>query len=325
MRAVFVFAVLCFSVLAQAPAAGKKRVAILDFDYATVHSGVAAIFGTNVDVGRGIADILVDRLVKDGTYSVIERKALAKILAEQNFYNSDRADATSAAKIGRLLGVETIIIGSITQFGRDDRQQSVGGGVFSGAASRYGLGRVGARQSKAVVAINARMVSVDTGEILTVASGTGESKRSGAMLGGAGGSGGTGAGGAIDMSSSNFGATILGEAVHAAVTQLSGQLAAGSGKIATRVVAISGAVADVSGNTLVINVGSRAGVKVGDRLKVFGGGREIRDPSTGKVLRRVGQTEGDLVITEVDETSSVGTYTGPGPVKVGDTVKSASQ
>ena len=29
----------------------KKRVAVMNFDYATVHSTVAAIFGSNVDIG----------------------------------------------------------------------------------------------------------------------------------------------------------------------------------------------------------------------------------------------------------------------------------
>src|SRR5690242_15095490 len=82
----------------------KKRVAVMNFDYATVQSGVAAIFGSNQDIGKGIADLLVDRLVADGVYSVIERKALDKIIAEQNFSNSDRADANSAAKIARILG-----------------------------------------------------------------------------------------------------------------------------------------------------------------------------------------------------------------------------
>jgi Skp family chaperone for outer membrane proteins len=36
-----------------ASAQQKKRVAVLNFDYATVQSGVSAIFGTNVDVGKG--------------------------------------------------------------------------------------------------------------------------------------------------------------------------------------------------------------------------------------------------------------------------------
>src|SRR5437870_1767790 len=108
------------------PAQQKKRVAVMNFDYATVQNSVSAIFGTNQDIGKGIADLLVDKLVNDGTYSVIERKALDKILAEQNFSNSDRADATSAAKIGKVLGVDAIVIGSITQFGRDDKKTSVG-------------------------------------------------------------------------------------------------------------------------------------------------------------------------------------------------------
>ena len=119
----------------------KKRVAILDFDYATVHTHVAAIFGTNVDVGQGIADLLVDRLVTSGVYSVIERKALDKILAEQNFSNSNRADPSSAAQIGRVLGVDTIIIGSITQFGRDDKSTNIGG--FGSVTGRFGIGGVG--------------------------------------------------------------------------------------------------------------------------------------------------------------------------------------
>src|SRR5215472_14697403 len=113
---------------AGAEAQQKKRVAVMNFDYATVQSGVAAIFGTNQDIGKGIADLLVDKLVAGATYSVIERKALDKILAEQNFSNSDRADANSAAKIARILGVDAIIIGSITQFGRDDKKTDVGAG-----------------------------------------------------------------------------------------------------------------------------------------------------------------------------------------------------
>lgn len=65
----------------------------MNFDYATVHSSVLSIWGADQDIGKGIADILVDKLVNTGQYSVIERKMLDKILAEQNFSNSDRADA----------------------------------------------------------------------------------------------------------------------------------------------------------------------------------------------------------------------------------------
>src|SRR5882672_1608855 len=112
---------------APAPTARKKRVAIFDFDYATVRTNSAALFGSDIDIGKGIADLLVKNLVTDGTYSVIERKALDKILAEQNFSNSDRANPASAAKLGKLLGVDAIIVGSITQFGNETKNLKIGG------------------------------------------------------------------------------------------------------------------------------------------------------------------------------------------------------
>lgn len=194
MRCRWMVAALVFVCLpaAWSQTSQKKRVAVLNFDYGTVRSGVAAIFGTDVDVGTGISDMLVEKLVEGGAYSVVERKALDKVLAEQNFSNSDRADPASAARIGRLLGVDAIIVGSITQFGRDDRQLGLGG--FGRAISRWGLGGTSVRSAKAVVAVTARLVNVETGEILAVAIGNGESKRSGTSLLGAGGGGGDGGG-----------------------------------------------------------------------------------------------------------------------------------
>jgi curli biogenesis system outer membrane secretion channel CsgG len=301
----------------------KKRVAIMDFDYATVQSNSAAIFGTNMDVGKGISDLLVDRLVTTGVYSVIERKALDKILAEQNFSNSDRADANSAAKIARILGVDAIIIGSITQFGRDDQSTSVGGGAIGGVTRRFGIGGVARKESKAVVVVNARLIDTSTAEILAVASGKGESQRSGTSLLGAGGSSGTAAGGALDMKSSNFAATILGEAVSQSISQLASQLDQNATRLPTVKINVQGLVADATGGTLIINVGTRSGVKVGDRLQVTRKVREIKDPATGKVLRSVEDQLGVVTITEADEQSSVGVYAGASPAKVGDVVKTA--
>ena len=125
-----------------APVGRKKRIAIFDFDYATVQTVSAAAFGTNVDVGKGITDLLVKYLVQDGTYSVIERQALDKIVSEQNFSNSDRANPNSAAKIGKLLGVDAIIVGAVTQFGNDTKTTNVGGA--GGGFGEVGGDEVGA-------------------------------------------------------------------------------------------------------------------------------------------------------------------------------------
>ena len=128
------------STTAPAHAGRKKRVAVFDFDYATVQSYSSAMFGTNVDVGRGISDLTVKYLVQDGTYSVIDRKAMDKILAEQNFSNSDRANPNSAAKLGKILGVDAIIVGSITQFGNETKNTNLGGA--GGNWGGYGLGDI---------------------------------------------------------------------------------------------------------------------------------------------------------------------------------------
>src|SRR3970282_2083039 len=149
----------------------KKRVAIFDFEYGTVRSGVAALFVTDVDGGKGIGDLIVKRLVQDGTYSVIERKALDKILAEQNFSTSDRANPASAAKIGKILGLDAIIIGSITQFGGENKNTKVGGagGGFGG----FGIGGFSKKSSKVIVTLDAGIVDNDHRGVFARADGRG--------------------------------------------------------------------------------------------------------------------------------------------------------
>ena len=315
------YLLLFVAVLTTVQAQTKKRVAVMNFDYATVRSGVAALFGSNQDVGKGVSDMLVDRLVGDGVYSVIERKELDKIMNEQNFANSDRADASTAAKIGRVLGVDAIVIGSITQFGRDDKKNDVGGGAVSKGLGKIGIGGVQRTKATAVVQLTARMIDTSTAEILASTQGRGEESRTGTGILGAGGSNAGLAAGALDMRSKNFGDTILGVAVNKAVTEVALGLEQKAGALPVTVVAIEGLVADVSPDgTLIVNVGSKAGVKVGDTLQVKRYGREIRDPASGKVLRRMEDLLGTMTVTEVDAGSAVGKYAGATPPKVGDAV-----
>jgi curli biogenesis system outer membrane secretion channel CsgG len=306
---------------AAAPQGPKRLVAVMNFDYGTVKTVVASIFGTDQDVGKGITDLMVQKLVTDGKYRVIERAALDKIIAEQNFNNSDRADPSSASKIGRILGVDTIILGSITKFGRDDKQiGGVGGGHSGWTGAIAGMGK---KESKAVVAITARLVNTTTGEILASVTGNGESSRSGLMLGGGGGTGYSGGGGAFDMSSSNFSQTILGEAVNKAVTDCATQLDAAAGTLPIIKATYSGVVADVSGNTLIINIGNKVGVRVGDVIQVSRPVRTVKDPTTGKVLKTVTNQLGTATVTDVDSDSATATYSGATPPKVGDVAASS--
>src|ERR1039458_2613374 len=172
----FAAALAVLPAYAQTAPTRKPRVAVLDFDYATVQSYSSAMFGADVDIGKGITDLLIPNLVKDGTFSVIERQALDKLMTEQNFSNSNRADPATAARLGKLAGVDAIIIGGITQFGNETKNQNVGGG--GGGWHGFGVGGIGHSNSKANVAINLRVVNVVTGEFLSVAYATGQSSRS---------------------------------------------------------------------------------------------------------------------------------------------------
>ena len=305
------------------PQGRKKRIAIFDFDFATVQSASAAAFGQNIDVGKGISDLLVKYLVQDGTYSIIERKALDKVLAEQNFSNSDRANPASAAKLGKLLGVDAIVVGSVTQFGNETKNTGVGGG--GGGWGGFGVGGFHHKDSKAIVNVDARIVNIDTAEILGVASGHGESSRSSTSLLGGGGHWSGWGGGAVDFGSSDFQQTILGEAVKNSVEQLSKGLIDDNSKVEVRTVVVNGLVAAVDGGQVILNVGAKAGVKVGDQLSVERVTREIKDPATGQVIRRMSAPVGVVRVTDVDEISAVAAPVSGAGFKVGDAVKTVTQ
>ena len=297
---------------AAAFAQQRSRVAVLDFEFASIQRW----WEGNWDIGGGIADMIVEELVKDGTYSVIERTRLDAILAEQDFSNSDRADPLSAAAIGRILGVDAIVIGSVTQFGMEREGRSLGG---LGRLTRGLVNRVGQQRGKAAVQLTARMVNTDTAEILASGEGEGRSDRSGLLLAAGGG---TPLGWAsLSMTGSGYRETILGEATEAAVGQLSEQLAGSADRITARVISVSGLVADVDGATLVLNVGSAAGVKVGHTLRILRVTRTVTDPATGAVLREITQELGQVRIDDVDAGSSIGTVITGSGVEVGDRVR----
>jgi len=203
----------------------RPTIAILNFDYGTVQKWWS---GTQ-DIGAGVSDLLVDELVNDGTFRIIERKRLDAIMAEQDLAQSERADpsAKTLVQIGKLLGARYVVTGSVTKFGTEQSQKSVSGG---GWGSGFGIGSVGTSKGKAHVAIAARIIDTTTGEIMASAKGEGTSKRSGLLLAGAGG-GAAGGLGQIHFGSSEFRDTILGEATDVAVKQTAAKLIAAKSRL----------------------------------------------------------------------------------------------
>lgn len=219
-------AALC--VIGGAPLAAQNNrptIAVLSFDYGSIQHW----WSGNEDIGAGISDLLIDELVNDGGFRVIERKRLDAIMAEQNLAQSDRSDpsAKTMTQIGKLLGARYLVTGSITKFGTENSNKSIGGG---GWGSKFGVGNVGTSKGKANVAIATRIIDTTTGEIIASAKGEGTSKRSGLLLAGGGG-GAAGAVGRIEMGSSEFRDTILGEATESAVKETAAKLIAAKSRL----------------------------------------------------------------------------------------------
>jgi hypothetical protein len=126
----------------------------------------------------------------------------------------------------------------------------------------------------------------------------------------------------VDFGSSNFQNTIIGEATKAAVDQLTANLIADASKVTVRTIKVDGLVAAVDGGQIILNVGAKAGVKVGDQLQVLRVTKEIKDPSTGQVIRRLTTTIG---ATDVDDASSVCVPVSGSGFQEGDRVSSETQ
>lgn len=307
---------LSFGTAPQAQASLKRRVAILPFEYGAVTSQV----GT-VDVGKGITTLLITNLVNDGTYSVVDRQMLDSILKEQNLSVSDRADPATACKIGKILSVDAIIVGTVTQFGFESHNTNVGGAASYATSyipyvGGLPLGGLGVRKSKARVAIDARVIDINTTEILGAVHGAGESKRGGVSLF-------SGAG--LDFGSNDFATTIAGEATMQAVDAIGGQLTALAAKIpdnqSLAAANVVGKIADVTGSQVIVNIGKNNGLLVGDHLQVDRPYKTVKDPETGKILKELTNTIAVITLSDVDKDSSTGNISQGAGVKVGDCVK----
>jgi len=156
---------------------------------------------------------------------------------------------------------------------------------------------------------------------VAVADATGQSMRTSKSFAGFGmGSGGFGFGG-MDFTTSGFLETIIGEATDASISQLSKDLIAANRAVGVRRRAVDGLVAHVKGSSVVLNVGSKAGVHAGDVLAVERVTEVVRDPATGEVIRRLTSKVGELRVTQSDELSSECEVMGGVEVRVGDVVR----
>lgn len=108
---------------------GRKKIAIIEF---------SDLDGNVTQFGQFLAEELITRLFTSKKFEVIERQLLNKVLEEHKLSLSGLVDPSSARELGRLLGVDAIVSGTITDLGTS-------------------------------LKINARLISTETGEVFAVA------------------------------------------------------------------------------------------------------------------------------------------------------------
>jgi curli biogenesis system outer membrane secretion channel CsgG len=126
-------------------ASNKPRIAVLELKNKAdnqwwYHGGAAAA-----------QDVFVTELVKSGKFRVVEREQLEALMKEKGLTLSGDVDPSTAIRVGKLLGVNYLLTGAVTEYGNTNVGGG-GGGVFAG-------------KKKFVAALNARLIDTSTGEI----------------------------------------------------------------------------------------------------------------------------------------------------------------
>jgi curli biogenesis system outer membrane secretion channel CsgG len=228
----------------------KKRVAVSRFEDRA---------GTGYNhLGEGVADMLVTALVKSNKFFVLERQELEKVLGEQKLGESGLVTAETAPKLGKLLGVELLVVGSVSEFGTKESQVSGGISFLGGGIKR--------KTSRAVVDI--RLLNTVTGEIVAAEKEEGEESSTGIAVSYEN----------IDFNNmDSWDDTDIGKATRKAVDGVVELIVTNMASIPW-----SGKVLKVnSDGTLLMKPGSEGNVKVGMEFDIFRIGESIKDPDTG--------------------------------------------
>ncbi len=268
----------------------KPRVAVMNFENKTQYGGWR--------LGYGAADILTTEMVKTGKFKMMERENLQTVLSEQNLGRAGRIDPATAARIGRIIGVEYIITGAVTEYG----QSSVGGGG--------GGVHIGKKGYHATVDI--RIVDAETGEIVFADSASHSKSTVNVRVFGFGGG-------------ERFNEKRATEVMRVAVQKLAAKIAETHLKSgvarANPAMAAQVLVADVDGKIITLNKGQSAGYSVGQKIGIYRLGKVIKDPASGKVLKKKYKKVGVIRITAVEDGYAEGRIISGAGFKVGDMVR----
>lgn len=117
-------------------------------------NNVTGIYWWTGGVGRDLAGMLTNELASMGAFQMVERSRLDAILDEQDLGASGRVSSSTAAEIGKMVGAQYLVTGTVTAFEQSSKK---GGGLrFRGVS-------VGGKKSETYLAVDIRVVDTTTG------------------------------------------------------------------------------------------------------------------------------------------------------------------
>lgn len=271
----------------------KPRLAVLKVDNQTST--------WHTELGPALENYLVEEFLATGKFRVMERQQINAVLGEQAMGLSGTMDLSTAADVGKVLGVQLMVVGNVSQL---DVKKSSGSGAF-------GVGFSGS-STKVKGTFSIRLINTATAELVFAKSYSSEAKFGKMSV--------AGFGGGTDFDESKV-KKIFSKTVKDAVADINSKSEEIKDSIGANA-PLEGKIAKVSGEKFYINIGKTMGVNSGDEFGVFRIVDEIIDPETGDVLGREEEKVGTIMVTKVvNDKLSMGVAQGGSGFAEGDLVR----
>ncbi|MEI7823821.1 MAG: CsgG/HfaB family protein [Chlorobiaceae bacterium] len=162
-------ALFSISAFSEGYAAVRPRIGVLRF---TNHTSAGWWDGS---VGTDLQDMLIAELAATNSFRVLERRELDAVISEQDLGDSGRVNPGTRSRLGKITGARYLVAATLSAF---EQNTSGGGGGLS-----FGGISLGGRQDKAYMAVDLKVIDVETGEIYDARTVEATSKSSGLSVG----------------------------------------------------------------------------------------------------------------------------------------------
>lgn len=190
------------TVAQSAPLMAREKPVLAVVDFRNDHRGGWWRGGS----GGKTAEMLMNELASTRSFRLVDRLELESVLAEQNIRSTGRISPAQAAKVGKLVGAQYLVTGAVTDYEEGVKQE--GGGI-----SAFGI-TIGGNKTEAYVAVDLRVVDVETGEVAHVRSIEGRISGGRTAI--------SYTGGGVQVSNQQEDNTPVGKAIRAALQEASG-------------------------------------------------------------------------------------------------------